>query len=189
MMGLIIRILAGLIVLAAAAGAGYLYQFGKPRVARETRAFADHLEACEPVEQAAWTPMFWTTFERAVIGPTQTGCSMRMEAFGGAEIKCDLPPEEAAMLAQGLRDQLKMLDITGHPERMTFSTRDPDPMTTVLNGANCEAIVPERPLDPETERWLNFEDVKLGEDLPPIGGDVAKESAIGEAPAEGGEPE
>ncbi|MEO0400719.1 MAG: hypothetical protein AAF224_15030 [Pseudomonadota bacterium] len=134
------RVLTGIAVVIVLAAVGYLYQYGKPRVVRETGSFAEALTTCTPLEQDYWSADLGRTLKRTVIGPTaeEDGvCAASFEALGAKALRCDLPPDAAAVMAEGLLAQLKDIDFLGRVTAFRMSTENPDPMTVVMNGPHC----------------------------------------------------
>ena len=133
------RILAILIVIAGIGAIGFSYFFGSLRVQREATAYIGALKSCTPFEQQAWAPMLRGTTGRSVKGSEDGACVMTLEALGAGNLRCNLEGDDLALMVKYIQDGADTVSFFGGQTiSVRYSSEDPDPLTELMNGRNCE---------------------------------------------------
>ena len=83
--------------------------------------------------------MLQGTTGRSVKGSQDGACQIILEALGAGNLRCSLAGDDLALMVQYIQDGADTVSFFGGQTiSVRYSSEDPDPLTELVNGPNCE---------------------------------------------------
>jgi len=131
-----------LLLLVAIGFLGWSWQFGPMRMKRDINDFAKNMESCAAFDQDFRNAFNGETMNRAVLGPVDDTCGVRMDTLSPQVMQCAFAMEDMPELAAAFARQADNIGFFGGM-RLIIDTQSTDPLQQAMNSPACEFTDPE----------------------------------------------
>ncbi|VAV89776.1 hypothetical protein MNBD_ALPHA07-1156 [hydrothermal vent metagenome] len=130
----------GIVLLLAVIGSLiWSWQAGPIRMKRDISGFAEKMGSCSAFNQDFKDLFSGKTMNRAIAGPEDDTCVVRMQTYSPQILQCSFAMEDVPELARAFARQADNIGFFGG-WRVNINTQNPDPWQRIMNNPACKMI-------------------------------------------------